>query len=671
MAGRKMAWTRPLLAVVAAIALVLVSAAVGAALWLSRSSVSAELEQTLSHNLGRQVRIEKGVHLAVWPVLGVRADGLSIANIDGGQAAHLLEAQSVDVGLSPLPLLSGRLEFRKVALNGAVIHFEKLADGRVNWNLSNRPPPKAGEKPPEWLKDLRVDDLLVRRSTVSFYDGRSRLTQAIGDINMSLKLTGLDHPATLKGRFSWAGQTANLDLTADDPRALLNGGRSHLALTFSSKPLNLKIAGIAGIAPGPIDGDIDLSGPSVRDLARLTGKPMKPGPGLGAFAVTGHLTKDGPVIGFDHARLRLDHLDAAGDLSIDTTNARPFVRGDLRTANLDMNPYLGPEPPPARAWPTTPIGLESLHAFDADLNLAADHVQFRKIVISQARLRVRLQDGAADIGIDQMSLYGGVGTGGLRVADQAGVGGYGFRFQLRGVQAKTLLSDLAKIDRVQGSATAVVALAAQGRNVDQIMHSLSGKASLTVNDGAVVGADLGALSSNLTSALSGGAVGPNARTAFTVAGADFTLVHGVAATKNLTISGVGVSVSGIGSVDLGGRATDMLIKPQGSAGFGGHKINLGAVPFRVHGPWVKLSYEPDLSGAAQALLARQAESLIGAGGKSDASGFGGLLQGLTGGRGSEPANDGNGQAQDGSQPASRPRPQSSALGDLLNGLAPH
>jgi AsmA protein len=660
---------RPLLAIFAVIVVALAAVVGGMAFWVSRSSVSAELERTLSGSLGRQVRIGDGVGLAFWPVLGLQARGLSIANIDGGQAPHLLDAQSVDVGVAPMPLLSGRLEFRKVALNGAAIHFEKLADGRVNWNLS--PAPKPGEKPPEWLKDLRVDDLLVRSSTVSFYDGRTRLTQAIGDINMSLKLIGLDHPATLQGRFVWAGQAASLDLTADDPRALLNGGRSHLEMSFASKPLNLKINGVAGIAPGPVEGDVDARGPSVRDLARLTGKPMKPGPGLGAFAVKGHLTKTGPIIGFDHARLGLDHLSAAGDLTVDVSSARPFVRGALSTASLDMNPYLGPEPPPAAAWPTTPISLEGLHAFDGDLDLSADHVQFRRIGISRARLRVKIQDGVADVGIGQMSLYGGVGTGVLRAADQGGSGAYGFRFQLKGVQAKSLLSDMARIDRVEGSATAVVDLAAQGRNADQIMRSLSGRASMTVSDGAVVGADLGALSSNLTSALTGGAVGPNARTSFTVAGADFTLAHGVAATKNLTISGAGVAVSGLGSIDLGGRATDMLIKPQGKVGFGGHNINLGAVPFRVHGPWSKLSYEPDLSGAAQALLSREAGQLIGSGGKGDASGLGGLLQGLTGGNGAPSSDSGSGKGQDGSQPASKPKPKQPSLGDLFGGFAPN
>jgi AsmA protein len=616
--GRAKRGTNPLLVALLALALIVGAGLGAAALWLSNSSASAELERTLSRSLGRQVRIGQGLSLALWPVLGVRARSVSLANIEGGQAAHLMEADSVDVGLAPLPLLSGRLEFRKVALNGAAIHFEKLADGRVNWNLTNHSP-RPGEKPPEWLKDLRVDDLAVRKSTVSFWDGRTRLTQSVGDIDMDLKLTGLDRPAALKGQFAWAGQIASLELTADQPRALLNGARSRLAMSLASRPLNLKFTGMAGIAPGPVEGDIDASGPSLRELARLAGKPMKPGRGLGAFSVKGQLAKVGEVIGFQRARLGLDHLNAAGDLAIDISGARPFVRGELSIASLDLNPYLGPEPPPARTWPTAHIGLEGLHAFDADLALAADRVQFRKIVVSRSRARLQLHDGVANVGIFQMSLYGGSGSGALRIADQGVAGAYGFRVQLAGVQARSLLADLAKLDQVEGAATAAVDLTARGGNADQIMRSLGGKASLKLRDGAVRGADLGALSSNLASALGGGAVGPNARTAFSVAGADFTLVRGVAATRTLSISGPGVSVSGIGAIDLGGRSTDMVIRPQASIGIAGRRFNLGAVPFRVHGPWDRLSYEPDLGGVAQSLLSRQ--GLAGAGGKGEGQGL--------------------------------------------------
>jgi AsmA protein len=668
MAKAKFGWRRTALIVVGVVGAVVLIATGAAALWLAKNPIAHELELTLSHNLGREVRITKGVRLVFWPVIGVEAGGLSIANIEGGQAAHLMEADSMDVAVSTLPLLTGHVEIRKVILNGAAIHFEKEADGRVNWNLTKRQP-QPNEKPPEWLKDLRIDDLSVQRSTVTFFDGQSKLVQSLANINLSLKLGGLDHPALINGNFDWLGETAEINLTANDPRTLLNGGRSPVALSLKSKPLNLAITGVAGIAPGPIEGDVDMSGPSLRELARLAGKPMKPGPGLGAFSVKGRLTKVGQQISFDHARIGLDHIAAAGQLSVDTSEARPFVKGDVTTANLDLNPYLGPEPPPARAWPTTPIDLQALRAFDGDLNLAAGHVQFRKIGLSNARLHVRLQDGVADIGIGEMALYGGAGSGSLRLADLGTTGGYGFRFQLHGVQAKTFFSDLAKIDRIEGTASGTVTLAAQGRNVDQIMHALSGKASLTVNNGAVVGADLGALSGNLASALSRGAVGPGARTAFTVGGGDFTVLHGVAATKNLSLTGAGLGVAGLGSANLGERSLDVLLKPQGSAGFGGRKINLGAVPFRVHGPWSALKYEPDVGGVAQALLSQQAGALIGSGGGDSA--LGGLLGGVLGGNAdSSPATKPS-KSKSAPPPADANKTKSPSINDLIGAFSQH
>ena len=62
----------------------------------------------------------------------------------------------------------------------------------------------------------------------------------------------------------------------------------------------------------------------------------------------------------------------------------------------------------------------------------------------------------------------------------------------------------------------------------------------------------------------------------------------------------------------------MAIKPQGAVGGGRSRLDLGAVPFHVHGPWTHLSYEPDLGGVAQRLLGQQVGAL--AGGKGDGLG---------------------------------------------------
>ena len=75
MAKAKGGLARPVLVIIGAVALVLAAATVVAAFWVSRSSVAAQLERTLSRNLGRQVSIGGGVHLTVWPVWGSRREG--------------------------------------------------------------------------------------------------------------------------------------------------------------------------------------------------------------------------------------------------------------------------------------------------------------------------------------------------------------------------------------------------------------------------------------------------------------------------------------------------------------------------------------------------------------------------------------------------------------------
>ena len=405
-------------AVIGAGVLLVAAALVGLALWLPGSFVARDLQATLSDRLGRPVQLTGGVHLTLWPIFGVEARGFSIGNLPGGQAAHLVEADAIDVGIAPLPLLSGRIEIHQVGLTSPRIHLEKLADGRVNWILGKAAPDPAFHTP-DWIKDISVDNLSIR---------------------------------------------------------------------------------------------------------------------------------SGQIVASD--------------------------------------------------------------------------------------------------------------TGG-------GGGRYGAQLDLGGVSVKALLMDLARIDRLEGQGRVSLNLTASGGNVDDLMHSLAGQASLDLANGAVVGVDMAAVSKSIATALSGQAIGPNARTAFSTAGGSFTLSRGVAATRNLALTGPGVGVGGVGSIDLGNRALDMAIKPQGAVGGGRSRLDLGAVPFHVHGPWTHLSYEPDLGGVARRLLGQQVGAL--AGGKGD--GLGGLLQSLGGG--TPPAGDSAPAPGKGSPPARPAKPAKPSVTDLIGGLIPH
>jgi AsmA protein len=651
-------------AVIGGLFVLLVAAVVFLALWLPNSFVARDLQATLSDKLGRPVRVTGGVHLTLWPIFGVEARGFSIGNVAGGQAANLIEADAIDVGVAPLPLLAGRIEIHQVGLTGPRIHLEKLADGRVNWMLGTAAPSPSFHTP-DWIKDITVDNLSIRSGQIAYADLKANGHQALDRINVTIKLAGLDKPGTATGDFALDGEAAKVDLTLDRPRALLNGGASPVHLSLDSKPLLLRLNGSGGFGAGPLVGDVEISGPSLRELARIGGKPLAASPGLGAFRVTGHLIRDGQVIRLERASVAIDHLRATGNLVIDTSHPRPRVTGDVSMPDLDLNPYLGPEQPFPASWPRTPISLAGLRAFDADLAVSAGRIRFRRIVATQTRLQARIDDGTAHVRLARMALYGGTGSGQIVAADAPGGGRYGAQFALAGVSVKSLLTDLAQIDRLEGQGQVGLNLTATGGTVDALMHSLAGQASLDLANGAVVGVDMAAVSKSIATALSGQAIGPNARTPFSKAGGSFTFSRGVAATRNLALTGPGVGVSGVGSIDLGNRSLDMAIKPQGTVGGGRSRLDLGAVPFHVHGPWTHLSYEPDLSGVAQRLLGQQVSAFAG----DKGGGFGSLLQSL-GGAPVAPADAAPTPGRT-SPPAKPAKPAKPDVVDLLGGLIRH
>ncbi len=147
-----------------------------------------------------------------------------------------------------------------------------------------------------------------------------------------------------------------------------------------------------------------------------------------------------------------------------------------------------------------------------------------------------------------------------------------------------------------------------------------------------------------------------------MAGADFTLAGGVASTKDVSLTGPGVSVGGVGAIDIGEQSLDMAIKPQAAGKALGKAYSLGGVPIRIHGPWAKLSYEPDLSGAAAAALLGQ----IGKSGGSGGEGLAGLLGALTGDTSTEKTPSKSPPSSD----ASTPKKKSDKLSDILGGLVP-
>src|SRR3712207_6626225 len=122
------------LLIVPAVLLVLGAAAVGAAVALfdpeaQKPRIAAAVEAATGRRLTLAGPV--GLKLSLFPT--VTLEDVSLANMPGGSRPEMARIGRVEAEFALLPLLSRRLELRRVVLRAPDILLETDAEGRPNW----------------------------------------------------------------------------------------------------------------------------------------------------------------------------------------------------------------------------------------------------------------------------------------------------------------------------------------------------------------------------------------------------------------------------------------------------------------------------------------------------------------------------------------------------------
>jgi AsmA protein len=266
-------------------------------------------------------------------------------------------------------------------------------------------------------------------------------------------------------------------------------------------------------------------------------------------------------------------------------------------------------------WSSERLDLSGLRALDANLALNVGALKFQRMTFSNVALNLRLARGAADAQLTRISLYGGAGAARL-IADGSGATPrIAVELNAQDIQAEPLLRDAVGFDKITGRGRLSASLVGQGGSQSALMHSLRGNAAFAFNDGQIKGVNLAQIARTIQSALTGQAAGPGAATDFAELGATFQVADGVAATQDLHMLNPFVRMDGQGLINIGEQSIDMRLAPRvvGSAqGQGGSASIAGlGIPFRIHGPWRHVSFEPALGDALQNRLREQARGILG------------------------------------------------------------
>jgi len=658
-----------------------------------------EAERRIEAATGRQLTLGSDIKVSFFPALGFSVNDIALSNPHGFEDGQpFIKAGQLTFAVALLPLLGGKIQVRQLIFENAQLNLRAKANGTSNWTF----PTQTNAQQKTTLEDLRLDDVRLVNGAVSFDGGDGKPPMQLSDVNAGVTLQSLDQPAHLTAALTYQRQHIDIDGTLAKPRAVLEKGQTPMQAHLQSGPLEATFDGAFNAATGALSGNLTASGASLRNLLAWMGSPMEQGQGFGAFRAAGAMQHADQTTSLNNVDIALDAVRAHGNLSIitpATPNGRLKVSGALSSPNVDLTAFMAPQaqggqasaqagaPAGAQAggvetstaWSHTPIDLTGLRALDVDLSLNAAALKFQRFLFTNVGLTLQVANGAADAHLTRLSMYGGTGTARL-IADGSGATPQvAVELNVEGVQAEPLLKDAIGFDRISGHGRLVVALAGAGRSQADFMHALHGNAAFTFNDGAFKGVNLAAIARGIQSALSGAAVGPNASTDFAEMGATFAVANGSAATQDLHLLNPFVRVDGQGVVNIGDQALDMRLTPRAVSSSQGQGGNAGVggigIPFRVHGPWSHVSFEPALGDLVQNQLRSQIGNILGHQGQgSPLAQLGSSLFGTTGANdnattgASTPsgAQSGSNAPNGATAPSPQPQPQPQpTLSDLL------
>lgn len=656
--------------------LIVVGAGVGYLIINPPSDLIREtIARQVKEKTGRDLIVAGPAAFSFYPGLGVTLRDVSLSGPPGSQGT-LVTMAALDVNIKTMPLINRNVEVRRIVARQPVFDLRVDKGGRKNWSFaelaqpvriaqadgampaSDAAPPSAfegqrGISLPKSLNDidhLQFDDVRIEDGTVRYTDERSGKTQEVTAINVNLALKSLQAPLTVSGDLGWHGEKLDFNAKLTSAKAVLEERPARLVFAAQNRHLNSSFDGNLLVKDGAdLEGQITTKTESVRGLAQWFGTTLPVVSGFGPLSIAGQLATNGNVTSLSNANFGLDGTTATGNVSVTTGGVRPYVKANLRIAELDLNKYMtsaaggsadpatpapaeskpvnptagapAPAAPEADAienllkspatkvygyeqragWSSVPFNMALLGVADTDAKLQVGKLIFNDIKVGASSLTVDLKNRVMKTSFDEVQLYDGHGKGFVNVDATGKAANIGANFALDGLSALPFLTDAADMKWLSGKAKVGMQLAATGTSQLELVQTLNGRTDVKFADGAIVGFNVpGAIRGISQGNLSGLKAAPTEKTDFSELSASFNIVNGVAQNQDLQMVSPLLRVTGAGAVQLPPRTVDYTIKPkivaslqgqQGSQGLNGLEI-----PVRISGSWTKPKIEPDLKG---------------------------------------------------------------------------
>lgn len=642
--------------------IVLALIGVGAALMIVDGQfVKTRLESAMKEK-NRTLKIEGTPQLKLYPVAGISLGKTTLS--EPGSDKLFVSLDSFEAAVRVMPLLSREVAVETLKLSGLRANIVRRKDGTMNFSDLSGPAEK--DKKPEAPPNVRIAEVQIEKTQVSYRDEASGQELQIADVNLKTGRLDGQTPGDLAFSAHITGKRPEVDLRAQAAGALrFNLGREEfgfdkfaaqvkgridrdmLAAEFSAPKVEVTPAKASGT---DVKASVLLKGPQRNVNAKLLISSVEGSATALTIpkvlvdldaAASGAAIKANLVAAIKANLAKQDlNADVSGKLDdsalkakVALSNFAPLkVSFDVALDRLNLDRYMPPDRKEAKSDDRVDLG--ALKGKTVNGKLAIGALTVKRAKLENVKADIKLADGKLEVSPQTANLYGGTLAGSV-TADANG-NRIGVKETALKVGMGPLLRDVAQKDVLEGRGNIYVDVQTAGGTVTALKKALAGSARLEMKDGAIKGVNLADSARNVKSMLGAKQQKADAtqKTDFSEAGASFKIAGGVARNDDLKVASPFLRIGGAGNLDIGNNVIDYLAKAtlaataKGQGGRDAKDVAGITIPIKLTGALDNPNWNVDYSALVGSAAVGGITETIKKGAGGAAGGIGDAVRGL-------------------------------------------
>ncbi|WP_208440332.1 AsmA family protein [Bartonella raoultii] len=480
---------------------------------VSTDTIRIRLAQELSAWTGYNVQLRDPPRLNLFPYPKAYLSGVTLTS-KMNHVVSLMEAESIEVDLSLIDLLWGRISFSETRIVRPQFVMEKpiktIADFFERFSRSQGALGLAIRNAREILQHnqdpLDIDRLFnqpfgrisIENGVLVYHDSISNIAEKITGLNATLDWPELSKEARFRADARWRGELTKLSIDADQALLLLAGGKSQVKASLNSVRGGITFIGQARLSEYYIfDGKVLMRSPGWDQTLSWIGDHQFWGHRLKAPIVWESRFLAQPMhIQMDNITSTIGTANARGALEVDFHDYVPTIMGSLAFDNLDFN-LLG------SAFSSTQkqnlfLDMTVLNRIGVDVRLSAPQAKIGNIALTNLAAAIQIRNGHGIFDLGHANIFGGSLQSNIQIASA------GQQMQLEGratgtsIDIQTALEVLGIIPFAQSKTNFTMTVRTLARSWSEIFAKMQGELALSMSSGRLLGYDLNDLQKKLS-----------------------------------------------------------------------------------------------------------------------------------------------------------------------------